>query len=214
MAEDRVDKAKTERVVFLIDGFNIFHSLDEDQARHKYKWLDLKTLCSLFVKKNMIIEDVYYFTALATWDPGKEIRHKLYIKALRHSGVNPIYGKFKRKDRKCRICKRIYKSHEEKLTDVNIAIYLLKLALLDKYDSAIIVSGDTDLIPGIEAVQELYPAKKIGIIFPIGRSANDLKNLSDLTPMKIKIKHLKASQFPETVMDSEGNGLKKPIEWQ
>ncbi|GAJ06134.1 unnamed protein product, partial [marine sediment metagenome] len=64
---------------------------------------------------------------------------------------------------------------EEERTDVNIAIYLFKLAIQDKFDKAYIISGDSDLIPSIEAVKILFPHKQIGVTIPIGRRAELLK---------------------------------------
>lgn len=34
-------------------------------------------------------------------------------------------GKFKEKDRSCNICSSMWNAHEEKETDVNIALYIL-----------------------------------------------------------------------------------------
>ncbi|MBR2082614.1 MAG: NYN domain-containing protein [Elusimicrobiaceae bacterium] len=50
--------------------------------------------------------------------------------------------------------------HEEKLTDVNIAIYLLEIALKNTVDEAVIVSADSDLIPAILAIKRNFPGKK------------------------------------------------------
>jgi uncharacterized LabA/DUF88 family protein len=94
-----------------------------------------------------------------------------------------MYGEFKRKDKFCRLCRREYRSSEEKQTDVNIALELFRLAYLDKYDRAVIISGDTDLIPAIKAVRATFPQKQIGVILPIGKSSEDL------------VKHLPAIEF-------------------
>ncbi len=94
-------------------------------------------------------QGVEYFTTLATWDPAKVARHRLFIKANEAEGVRITYGEFKRKQRKCPERKSLIKTFEEKQTDVNIAIRLFELAAQDRYDNAIIVSGDTDLIPAV-----------------------------------------------------------------
>ena len=99
------------------------------------------------------LEKVILFTAFATWDPGKVARHKLFIRANESVGVEVVYGEFKRKDKHCRVCKGKYQTFEEKQTDVNIALSLFRLAVTDQYDRAVIVSGDTDLIPSIKAVR-------------------------------------------------------------
>jgi len=48
-------------------------------------------------EKKDSIEAVYYFTTLATWDPGKVARHRLFIRVQEAEGVNVVYGEFKRK---------------------------------------------------------------------------------------------------------------------
>ena len=86
------------RIAFFVDGFNLFHALDNNPLYHKYKWLDLTKLCNCFVTKKDKTESIYYFTALATWSQSKMKKHKKYIKALVLNNVNVIYGEFRKKD--------------------------------------------------------------------------------------------------------------------
>ena len=202
-----------EKVIFFIDGFNLYHALDDNKKFYRYKWLDLSSLVQKFITKNDKIEEIYYFTALAIWSPDKMKRHKAFIKAQELSGTKIIYGEFKRRDKKCQICKRIYQTFEEKQTDVNIAIQLFKLSIQEKYDKAMIISGDSDLIPSIEAVKSIFPHKKIGVIIPIGRSAEQLKQTCDFH-MKMKEKHLKGSMLPDVIDLGEGNKLERPQRWK
>lgn len=66
-------------------------------------------------------------------------------------------GDFKEKDRFYKNCKTYFKSYEEKQTDVNIGIYLIKEAFEDNYDTAILVTNDTDLIPAIRMLKKHIP---------------------------------------------------------
>ena len=157
-------------MVFFIDGFNLYHSIDTNKIYHKYKWLNLSKFAECFIKPSDQINKIYYFTALAQWDQSKVIKHKILIKALEIQGVKVIYGKFKMRDKKCPHCNRIFQKPEEKQTDVNIAINLFKGAVQNDYDTAIIISGDSDLIPSIEAIKTIFPVKKFGVVIPIGRS--------------------------------------------
>lgn len=202
-----------EKVIFFIDGFNLYHALLDNKRLNQYKWLDLTSLTHKFILKTDKIEDIYYFTALTTWSPDKVKRHKDFIKAQEIKGVKIIYGEFKRKDKLCPICKKTYQTFEEKQTDVNIAIQLLKLAIQDKYDKAFIISGDSDLIPSIEAVKSAFPNKQIGVIIPIYRSAEQLKQTCDFY-MKMKEKHLQSSMLPDVIDLGKGKKLERPQSWK
>ena len=173
------------RIFFLVDGFNLYHALDrfegapDSDRYHKYKWISLTRLASCYLTKKDVIAGIEYFTTLATWDPDKVARHRLFIKAQENEEVAVVYGEFKRKDRTCRFCHRPFRSVEEKQTDVNIALRLFQLAIQDRYDNAIIISGDTDLLPAIKAVQSTFPSKQIGVVIPIGRALEDMKKQAD-----------------------------------
>jgi uncharacterized LabA/DUF88 family protein len=152
-------------------------------------------------------------TTLATWDPAKVARHKLFIKANEAHGVKVTYGEFKRKQRKCSECGKLVWKFEEKQTDVNIAIRLFELAIQERYDKAILISGDTDLIPAVKAVQKSFPAKKIGIVIPIGRASEDLKAQTDFHH-KMKVQHLMSSRFSDPLLLADGSSLACPPSWK
>lgn len=203
------------RVSFFIDGFNVFHALDCNVSYHKYKWLDYSALAKCFVSSKSKIVDVYYFTAYADWEPAKKNRHKLLIRALEIKGVKIVFGKFKLKDKKCRLCHKTYQTFEEKQTDVNISVKLFQSAYNDTFDTAILVTGDSDIVPAIKAVKESFPAKQIGVVIPIGRSAEEMKNVCDFY-MKMKEKHLVNSQFPDSIVINAAKNmtLNRPVTWK
>lgn len=202
----------TDRFVFLVDGFNLYHALDSTQKYQKYKWLDLRGLASLFIPKEGRLEKVFYFSALATWDQQKVSRHQAYIRALRSTSVEVVFGKFKLHDETCRKCGHRYKRPHEKETDVNIAVKLFQLSVQDVYDVSVLVSGDSDLIPAIKGVKQIYPHKKIGVLIPITRHAQDLSQSCDFH-MKLKEKHLSASQFPSPLKLGDGQEIHRPASW-
>jgi hypothetical protein len=206
------------KYVFFVDGFNLYHALDytHEGPNHfrygRFKWLNLHRLASLYVGRLDTLEKVLLFTALATWDPGKLARHKLFIRANENAGVEVTYGEFKRKDKHCHVCKGKYKTFEEKQTDVNIALSLFRLAVTDRYDRAVIVSGDTDLIPAIKAVRATFPQKQIGVIIPIGRSSEDLIKHADFK-FKMREHHLVSSRFPDQIVLPDRSALDCPPTW-
>jgi len=159
------------------------------------------------------VEQVLLFTAFATWDPKKVARHRLFIRANESAGVSVVYGEFKRKDKYCRLCKRQFHSFEEKQTDVNIALELFRRAYLGEYDRAVLISGDTDLIPAIKAVRATFPQKQIGVIIPIGKSSEDLVKHADFR-FRMKEHHLASSRFPNMVQLSGTATLECPLTWR
>ncbi len=207
------------KYVFFVDGFNLYHALDYSQTGpdhfryRKLKWLNLQKLASLYVGRLDSLDSVLLFTALATWDRAKVARHKLFIRANENAGVRVIYGEFKRKDKDCHICKGKYQSFEEKQTDVNIALSLFRLAVTDQYDRAVIVSGDTDLIPPIKAVRATFPQKQIGVVLPIGRSSEDMIKHADFK-FKMREHHLMTSRFPDQIILPDKSVLDCPDSWK
>ena len=200
-----------KKVTAFIDGLNLYHSLDLNQQTKQYRWLDLKKLCQCFIKQSETLTDVYYFTALAKWNEGKITRHKQYIKALETTDVQVIYGHFKRVTKKCRECYKEYRTFEEKETDVNIGLHLLRTAFQNKFDKFLLLTGDTDLIPVIKMIRKYFPNKESHIISPIDSYARSFKAISD-RHSKIKKKHLHKSEFPPTIHLEHGSII-KPKTW-
>lgn len=200
------------KVYAFIDGFNFYHAVDYPYTYRKFKWMNLKKLVGCYVLGSDTLEGIEYFTTLATWDAGKVARHRLFIRANEEQGVVVTYGEFKRKERYCGLCNRKFWSREEKQTDVNIALKLLELAVQERYDKAIIVSGDTDLIPAIKAVHRTFPNKKIGVVIPIGRASEDFKNQADFHH-KMKLRHLISSRFDDDHKMSDGSIITCPPTW-
>jgi uncharacterized LabA/DUF88 family protein len=207
------------KIVFFVDGFNLYHALDYSQVGpnhdrfRRYKWLNLRKLASLFVGRLDTLEEVLYFTAVAEWDARKAAKHRLFIRAQESEGVTIVYGEFKRKDKRCLVCRRQYSTYEEKQTDVNIALQLLQYAIKDRYDRAVIISGDTDLIPAIKAVHSTFPTKQIGVIVPIGRSSEDIRKQADFR-FKMREHHLATCRFPDIIQLPNNTTLECPLGWR
>jgi uncharacterized LabA/DUF88 family protein len=85
-----------------------------------------------------------------------------------------VLADLKAKEETCRICHRSYSTWEEKRTDVNVAVTLFRLAHEDRFDTALLISGDTDLAPAVEMVRSTFPGKKVGVVFAArGLNARD-----------------------------------------
>lgn len=193
------------RVSVYIDGFNLYHAVLKLNDP-KLKWLDLWALSQrLILPVSEQLNAVYYFSAYAEWLHGSCARHQIYVAALSARGVVPIMGHFKEKDRQCKVCGAKWKAHEEKETDVNIGISLLNDAHNNRYDKALLVTRDSDLVPAVAMVLREYPSKKIEVIAPplMGHS-NDLLKVCT-SKKKITPNQVKACLLSATVVDRMGN---------
>lgn len=207
------------KIEVFVDGFNLYYGMlgsNKTQTYRKTLWFDLKSFVSKYViKENDILENIYYFTARPVGDVEKNKRHSLYCKALENSGVNVVYGKYKTKMLYCQNCKKYFKSFEEKETDVNIALYLLKRGIKNGYDKAILFSGDSDLAPAIENAQILFPHKEYQVMFPINRNRSKrLQQVAKLTPIYHYLTHYKQCQFPYDITLANGSIISCPDNWR
>ncbi len=193
-----------DRVVCFIDGFNLYHAIARLKQPH-LKWVDLWGLSRRYVRPaSQRLEAVYYFSAYAHWLPDPKRRHEAFVLAQEAHGVTPVMGKFKCKDRWCPLCRRTSQGHEEKETDVNIALYLLDGAYRDTYDHALLISRDSDLVPALRMLLTRFPAKGVTVVAPplAGHSTEMISCATAKT--KIRAKHLEQCLLPREVSDATG----------
>lgn len=203
----------TKQVIAFIDGFNLYHSIQNDKALHKYKWLDLNRLVQGFPTSKEHLEEIRYFTAYTDWNPARKSRHHTCVKALEGSGVKVIFGQFVERERTSLVpcghpcstsstkstCGKKFTSHEEKKTDVNIAVGILKVCITGSCDSIYLLTGDNDIVPALEAVKSLFPAIDVRVLLPIRASAKKMMEMcskNGFKYMRIKEEHLAAAQLP------------------
>lgn len=209
------------RTIFLIDGFNVYHSTCEIEAHtgHKVKWLDYYSLCKSYLSRvggGATLEAVYYFSAYAHHlkdkEPGIVKRHKTYIKCLKDKGVKVRLGRFKPKEVKCSLCKMKFTKHEEKETDVAIASKLLEVLAKDECDCVVLVTGDTDLAPAVKTAKRLYKDKQIVFAFPYERGSDELAEMAPGS-FKMNYKNYMKHQLPDPFPLSDGTNIAKPLSW-
>lgn len=205
-----------QRVAVFVDGFNLYHAIKALRVEH-LKWLSLRRLSEVFAPSpQFTITHLFYFSAYATWIPDSLIRHRAYISALEAEGVTVVLGNFKKKYRKCPVCNTSREGHEEKETDVNIALYLLDGAYQNIYDRALIISADSDLAPAIRMVRERFPEKRVRLLLPVRRtnSAELLDAVGDSKGVRqIKQIHLERCLLPESMSGKNGSTIVRPSEY-
>jgi uncharacterized LabA/DUF88 family protein len=177
------------RTVFLVDGFNVHHSLldAERVMRRSLHRLDVAGLCAsyLHVLPGRSTEPlIVYFSALAHHleqrRPGQRARQVSYLSALRSTGVDVRLGRFKAKDLTCPLCARRFTRYEEKETDVALGVHLLEFALQSSCGAVVLVSGDSDLVPALVAARRLAPSTTLAVGLPFGRSNVALERVANL----------------------------------
>ena len=175
------------------------------------------------LKNNEIIE-IKYFTAPVKGSishPNKRINQRTYNNALLKQSTNTsiIEGYYVEKKKTVKnlnppplLMNTIVK--EEKGTDVNIAVEIVKDSLIQDFDCVVLLSNDSDLTRSLEIAKN-DGKKLITVITPISESdkqkvfsSKRLKKASDFLFSYISNNVLKKSQFPVEV-----SGIKKPKDW-
>lgn len=204
-------EAKKERVVVYVDGFNIYFGMMQAGFKH-CKWLDLSSLVSSLLKPNQELIAIKYFTSRVSNNPDKQKRQTSYIEALEAVGVQIFYGHYQKDTIECNRCNHIWPSYNEKMTDVNIATHMIIDAYKDNYDMAMLISGDSDLVPPIRAIHDNFTQKRIFVAFPPKRFNNSVALVAKGS-LILGRKKLVDNQFSDTVKKKDGFMLRKPAEW-
>lgn len=212
----------TNRVTFLVDGFNVYHSLKHamrETDTSELRWLNLWSLFSGYLHlfgREAELEEIFYFSAYAkhllSRKPDVVNRHRTYVEAISSTGVQVEMARFKEKRRYCHHCGNTAVHHEEKETDVSIAAKIFERLVKDACDTVVIVSGDTDLAPAMRTAKELFAAKQISVAFPFGRTNNELKPLADFH-FSMSAGMYEKHQFPDPMELPSGRQLHRPATW-
>ena len=203
------------RVAVYVDGLNIYYGL-KSRGWRRYYWLDLRRLGERLLRPGQQLAMVRYFTARfepQADDPDQHVRQNTYLKALETLPDLTIqYGYHLPKTGTCRQCGATWATFEEKMTDVNIALALLQDAMQNVFDTAIVVSADSDLVGPIDTVLRSYPEKRVVVAFPPTRHSEQLRRHATAT-FRLGRRLIADSQFPQQVFDANGYPLHKPARW-
>jgi len=133
-----------ERVIVFIDGSNLYHVLSENCGRHDVQFGKF----SEKLANGRDLRRTYYYNIRQTSEryPGTGAEQEKFLHALYDTPYLEV---------RLGISKQRGEAMVEKGVDVMIAIDLVKNAYADLYDTAILVSGDGDFFPAIQAVKDL-----------------------------------------------------------
>lgn len=199
------------RVITYIDGYNLYFGMLAEAVKrgtraepspvwYRYMWLNIQGLAENLLLPSQELIAVKYFTSPISTGRGKQERQNAYLDAIRTLPlVEIIFGRFQPDRKECDHCGHPAYHPQEKKTDVNIATNLICDALEDRYDTAILVTGDSDLVPALEAVKKLTPHKRLVVAFPPNRQSNELANTTGGHPIRIWEPLLRRNRLPATI---------------
>ncbi len=203
-------------MIAYVDGFNLYFGM-KSRRWHRYYWLDLPRMAQNLLRSGQNLVETKYFTSRISAtraDPQKARRQVVYLEALQTlPNLRVLFGHYLENQIECRRCGSTWLSHDEKMTDVNIATELLTDAFDDRFDTALLVTADSDLIRPIEVVRARFPSKRVVLAFPPNRSSERLKQVGSAY-FSIGRDALAASQLPERVAKPDGYVLQRPAKWR
>ena len=201
-----------ERVIAYVDGYNLYYGLREKRWKRFY-WLNIQAMVGHLLKLPQTLLATKYFTTIVRQPDAKRRLQAVYLEALRTlSDFQIFYGHFLSDAVVCRNCGYTYEAYHEKMTDVNIAVELMTDAFQDRFDMALLVSADSDLISPIRSVQSLFNSKRVVVAFPPDRSSKAIIQTAS-GHIYVGRDVLAKSVFPDKVTKTDGFVLRRPAEW-
>jgi len=202
-----------ERVIAYVDGFNLYNGL-KDNGFRRYSWLNLETLVLELLKPQQELVGIKYFSSAIDNNADRRARQIIYFDALSTvARIQIILGIFQKGKSQCQICGQVSHVNSEKMTDVNIATHMLADFYGDRFDMAMLISGDTDLVPPIRHINESGLSKRVLVAFPPGRVNDKIRNYAKGS-LVIGRKKLADSQFEEKFQTAYGETLSRPTKWR
>lgn len=199
------------RVMTYIDGYNLYFGIRSEATKrgstmipdpkwYRYLWLDIEGLCEDLLRPDQGLVGVKYFTSPISTGEAKKQRQNTYLDALRtRPRIEIIFGRFQPDRKECANCGHPAYHPQEKKTDVNIATNLICDALENRYDTAILMTGDSDLVPALDAVKRLAPEKRLIVAFPPNRRSGELACATGGKPIVIWEPLLRKNRLPDVI---------------
>ncbi|RON75824.1 hypothetical protein BK675_10935 [Pseudomonas fluorescens] len=216
------------KTIVYVDGFNLYYRALKGTA---FKWLDLLALCQAVLPKHCDIIGINFYTARISGriDPSSPRDQQTYLKALSTLPMLQVHlGSFQVKDKEMFLAQppklrprnatplnpsprfaTVVKS-EEKGSDVNLGVHLVRDALLGRFEHAAVITNDTDLCEPLRIVKE--DAKlPLTLMTPVSRPAENLRRLA--THLRNITPYLGPAQFPPAIQISDGKVINRPPGW-
>ena len=216
------------RTIVYIDGFNLYYRALKGTA---HRWLDIVALAQAALPEDCTLPAVKYYTAHVSGrtDPKAPARQHAYLRAIGSLPLVSIhYGNFLTQQKwaglvqpprfkpACHVADGtvpqvayVWKT-EEKGSDVNLGVHLVRDAFTNAFDQAAVLTNDTDLVEPIRIVtQELQ--RKVILLTPVAQAATSLARVSS------HIRHIQPylgpCALPNVIQLANGTILRKPLTW-
>ena len=214
------------RVFVYVDGLNLFFRSVKEKP--ELRWLDIDALVERILGYKS--EEIKYYSARVSGklDVDGPRKQQLYWNALESKpNISIVQGNFLIGRPYASLVHppkfqpetvlpepwpdvvRIHKA-EEKGSDVNLASHLVRDAFTDRFDLAVVVTNDTDLVEPIKIVVE-DTGKRVGLLSPSSKASASLVAAASFLK-HIDQTDLNACQFPDEI-EHNGKLIKRPVEW-
>ena len=221
-----------QKLSIFIDGYNLYHAVDNLKKPH-LKWANPRIFCKFFV--NHKFEDVArikFFTAFPKHKSFEvQARYKDFTDALKHYDIEVVEWNFKKKLVTINLDGQHHTkiTHEEKESDVNIALAILEDAFEKTSDRILVITNDSDITPAIKMAREKNKELKINILTPplqktkqisnslyfaSGNVGRDKKGQIFHNFKMIKEFMLEQAIMPDEIIDKDGKKIIIPDEYK
>ena len=192
-----------QRVITYIDGFNLYFGLKASRWKRFY-WLNLQAMAKNLLKPDQELVFIKYFTSRISYPPDKQQRQSTFIEALETlNDLKIFYDHYQTNLQYCKKCGNRGMIQSEKMTDVNIAVEMMSDAYQGHFDTALLVSADSDLTGPIVTIKNLFPEKRVIVAFPPMHHSAQLQRLAH-GYLQIGRANLAKSIFPDKIQKADG----------
>jgi hypothetical protein len=217
------------RTIVYIDGFNLYYRALRSTS---HKWLDIEAMSVAALPRTCTVERVNYYTAHISGrvDPSAPRRQHAYLRAIATLPRVAIhYGNFLITQKWAGLVQPpafrppitlapgatpqvayVWKT-EEKGSDVNLGVHLVRDAFRGVFEHAAVLTNDTDLVEPIRIVTEEL-GLPVTLLTPIAKPATSLAKVAS------SIRHIQSyigpCQLPDQIPLPGKKPISKPVEWK
>lgn len=216
------------RTIVYIDGFNLYYRALRGTP---HRWLDIRALSTASLPATNLIQQINYYTARVSGRVDRDAprRQHAYLRALATlPDVAIHYGNFLATRKWAGLVQPpdfrppfgpppgtvldvayVWKT-EEKGSDVNLGVHLVRDAAKGSFDMAAVLTNDTDLVEPVRIVTEEF-GLPVTLLSPTSKPSASLTSVA--TSLRHVAPYIGPCSLPDPVTDSKGRQISKPVGW-